>query len=146
MLNPAMLTTVISASAAGYKETSGERMPWELTHLVAPLVLHKATRLALPKQVNTHLAKWSLEHAVELAELAVRARTLAPFVREGLRFGMRYGYLELEHGLLIPAASMKGTVNVGDVELIRNSSRFVGRWFGRNGSSTNVFALLNVQP
>ncbi len=48
-------------------------MPWTYSFIVAPLVLHRGTRDALPRTTRTNLNAWLAEHPVEHAGLARRA-------------------------------------------------------------------------
>ena len=50
LLNPALLAVVCAAAASQYERESDEAMPWPLAFLVAPLVLHRGTREALPEE------------------------------------------------------------------------------------------------
>ena len=48
LLNPAQLAAISAAAASQYERASRQAMPWPLAFLVAPLVLHRGTREALP--------------------------------------------------------------------------------------------------
>ena len=64
-------------------------MPWPVAFIVAPLVLHAPSREALPSSTRTYLSTWVSRNALIRAGFPKRATELAPFVREGLRFGVR---------------------------------------------------------
>jgi hypothetical protein len=123
-------------------------MPWPLAFLVAPLVLHRATREALPKSTRSHLSTWITDHPVIRAGFPPRAQSLTGVVREGLRFGMSHGMLSIsEDGL------MRGTLPVsarlireGDAGAIVRSAGFVGKWFTKEDQPGTVFVLLGVAP
>ena len=59
----------------------------------AALVLFADTRDELPANTNARLINWISGHPQVRVQFAPRARALAPFVREGARFGMRQGLL-----------------------------------------------------
>lgn len=96
LLNPALLAAVVAAAASEYERHDGGPMPLELAFLVAPLVLHKETRLGLPSRTDSHLAKWVTTHEVLTAGFGARAKSLVEPVREGVRFGLRNGALALD--------------------------------------------------
>lgn len=148
MLNPALISVILSAAADQHESASREAMPWEYSFIVVPLVLHTPTREALPRSVSTHLGNWVDSNKLALAGLGARATALSPFVREGLRFGLRHRALNLtEDGCI--QSDFKGGVrgnNLGDIKAIVGDAGLVGRWFARTDGSTTVFKLLGVTP
>lgn len=99
-LNPALMAVLFSASARGYGPRDSEPMIWPMVYLVAPLVLHRPTRRALPGNTRTHLSTWVRREPLLRAGFPHRTASLAPTVSEGLRFGLRHGVLALEDGRL----------------------------------------------
>lgn len=148
ILNPAILAATIAWCARRYENDRGEPMPWELAYLVAPLVLHRSTREAMPATTTTHFAAWTTSHAGVLAGFAGRARAFTPYVREGLRHGVRAKLLSIDDDGLISAAIPATAKAVKDTEraAIIRAAGIVGVWFARSGSSANVFIQLGVKP
>lgn len=148
LLNPALLTVLTAAAASQYERESQEAMPWPLAFLVAPLVLHRGTREALPRSTKTHLSTWVTNNPVIRAGFPQRAQSLTGLVREGLRFGMAHGALSVTedgrlHGVLAASARpIKG----GDAANIVRSAGFVGKWITRVDQPATLFALLGVAP
>ncbi|MBE1530393.1 hypothetical protein H4W34_000226 [Actinomadura algeriensis] len=140
---------VISANAAmQYERQSSQAMPWHLTFLVAPLVLHRGTREALPRDTRTHLSTWITENPVIRAGFPQRAQALTEHVREGLRFGMANRILTVTsdgalHGTL--AATAK-PIKTGDATQIIRASGLIGKWFTRADQPATLFALFGVAP
>jgi hypothetical protein len=123
-------------------------MPWSLPFLIAPLVLHRQTREALPSRITSHWARWVTNNPVLQAGFAPRALSLVEPVRDGLRFGLRLGILRLVEGSaltggLAPDAKVESS---GDVAAIIRSAGFVGRWLTRLDQPSTAFALLGVSP
>src|SRR6266540_2320032 len=100
LLNPALLAVLIAAAAKDY-ETDGAGMPWPLAFIVPPLVLHRPTRDALPRNTRTHLSTWIRRQPLLRAGFPARAAAMVPLTREGLRFGLRAGVLERPGAALI---------------------------------------------
>ncbi|MGV9394176.1 three component ABC system middle component [Streptomyces olivaceus] len=145
-LNPALIAAVQAAAAAAYaRESDGELMVWPLAMLTPALVLHGPTRRALPAAVSTHLSSWVSRHPVLVAGLPQRTASLAPVVREGLRFGLRHGLLALEGGRV--AGALRGVSRLdGEAAEIVRKAQLVGRWTARTDRPSTVFALLGVRP
>lgn len=147
MLNPALLATVTAAAAVTYEENAGTPMPASLAFLVAPLVLHRGTREALPTKTSTHWATWLGRNEVLRAGVPARARSLVGPVREGLRFGLAHGVLTLDGdaGLSGHLASRRPDT-VGDLPDLVRAAGLVGRWLTRLDRPATAYALLGVAP
>ncbi|MFJ6900571.1 three component ABC system middle component [Streptomyces hokutonensis] len=145
-LNPALLATLQAASASAYaKESGGELMVWPLATLTPALVLHGPTRRALPAAVSTHLSSWVARNPVLVAGLPQRVASLAPAVREGLRFGLRHELLELQGGRV--RGTVRGVSRLeGELGELVRKAQLVGRWTARTERPSTVFALLGVRP
>ncbi|MFJ4073640.1 three component ABC system middle component [Curtobacterium sp. NPDC089991] len=148
MLNPALIALIVTVAANRYEHDSGEPMPWELSFLVVPMALHADSRNAVPTRVTSRLPKWVNDNPLIAAGLGPRAEGVAPYVREGIRWGLRAGALTLDsEGRFI--GTVHGRFNKGDTPDLReviNTARFLGRWFASVGSMATVFALLGVTP
>jgi len=143
LLNPALLA-VLLASAAREFEQQSEPMSWSLAFLVPPLVLHRPSREALPRDTRTHLSTWISRQPVLRAGFPQRASAMAPFVREGLRFGLRHGALAISGGR-IQGASL-GSPPPGDLRILVRSAGLVGRWLAKTDQPSTAFALFGVRP
>lgn len=145
LLNPALLTAIIASAALEYERKAEEPMPFALAFVTAPLVLHPATRDALPTRVDSHLTRWAIENPAIVEGFGARALALVTPVREGLRLGLRTGALSLQDGGL--TGDMRGRPEkLGDVSVLISRAGFTGRWFTQNDSPATVFALLGVEP
>lgn len=145
LLNPGVIAAIIAAAAVEYERRDGLPMPFELAFLVVPLVLHRDTRSALPARVNSHLAKWVTSNPVLAAGFGARAKALTEPVREGIRFGLRQGALELDGANIIGHPLRGRPAAIGDIAQVIGKATFVGRWFTRIESSATAFALLGVE-
>lgn len=123
-------------------------MPWAFPFLIAPLVLHRNTRDALPRRVTTHWARWVSAHPVLRAGFPPRALSLVEPVRDGLRFGLSVGVLHLAGGDSLTGGLTRNAQvdGGGDVAVIIRSAGFVGRWLTQLDQPATVFALLGVTP
>lgn len=144
MLNPCLIAFVLAAAAAGHRREASAGMPWSLSFVVAPLVLHRGSRDALPTRISTHIPTWVSRESSIRAGFPLRAASLVEPVREGIRFGLRHDVLSLDRGQL-EAARVRATTSPSDFsELIRKST-FVGRWMTKLDHPATAFALLGVR-
>lgn len=148
ILNPGISAVCVAWCAARYEREAQAALPWSLAFLVAPLTLHAPTRARLPRSITTHFPGWVNDNADVLAAFPARARAFAPYVREGLRFGLRTGLLSLEASGDLHATIAAHTKVASKTELrdIAVASALTGGWFARSGSTANVFTQLGVSP
>ncbi|WP_428834056.1 three component ABC system middle component [Microbispora maris] len=148
LLNPALLGVVTAAAASEYRRASDKEMPWALAFLIAPLVLHRETREALPRDTRSHLATWVTNNPVLRSGFPQRARSLVEPVREGLRFGLANGFLSVTQGggLLGALSSSARPQRGSDLAAVVRSAGFVGKWLTKIDQPSTAFALLGVAP
>jgi hypothetical protein len=143
LLNPALLAALMAQAAWTYEQES-ESMTWALAFLVAPIVLHRPTRNALPRDTRTHLSTWVSREPVLRAGFPERAIAMAPLVREGMRFGLRHGALTTSGGRIRGVALESAPP--GELRTLLRTAGLVGRWFAKTDQPSTVFALLGVRP
>jgi hypothetical protein len=147
MLNPALIAAVLANAAHGYHQESDLAMPWTLSFITAPLVLHRGTRQALPTSTRTHLATWTSRNPIIRAGFPPRAQGLVEPVREGIRFGLAQGALTLEDDRWSGQTRRpRGFVIPDELADILRNARFVGRWLAKIDNAATVFAVLGVAP
>lgn len=144
MLNPSLLAVLLSGAAAGYSRESATGLPWPLCFVVAPMVLHKGTREALPLRISTHLPTWVSRHPVLRAGFPLRAESLVEPVRESLRFGLRHRLLTVEDGKIHASVRLNPGEDAGDLVALLSRATFVGRWLTKLEEPATAFALLGV--
>ena len=143
-LNPALIAGVIVVCASDYQRARSEPMPWVLSFLVAPLVLHGPSRRALPRDTRTHLSTWVSRNQLAVVGFPDRARELVPDVRAGIRYGIRCGSLTLsDQRLYAEQVAAPGAGPLG--ELLR-AGAFAGRWLAKIDKPATAYALFGVSP
>ncbi|MFC8536815.1 three component ABC system middle component [Streptomyces sp. NPDC057249] len=144
-LNPALMAAIAATAARDYEQAaSGRLMPWPMAFVVAPLVLHRPTRRALPATTRTHLTNWVADHPALVAGLAPRSSSLGPAIREGLRFGIRHRVIAIENGCLRGTVARSRTE--GELAELIKAASLIGRWTAKSDNPSTVFALLGVRP
>jgi len=76
-------------------EEARSGLPVALAFLVLPIVLHTASRDALPRQIRTRMHAWLQAHEELRITFAGRARDMVPITRQALLFGAHHGLLAL---------------------------------------------------
>jgi len=142
LLNPALLS-VLLAPAAHEHEKAKARMPWPVAFLILPLVMHRPTRVVLPRDTRTHFSTWVRRHPLLRAGFPERAVAMTPLTREGIRYGMRAGILDLQDGTLGGVALDRPA---GEVGQLMKAAGLIGRWVAKTEQPSTAFALLGVAP
>lgn len=151
LLNPAFCCAVLAASVAGYSSIEDAGMPYPLTFMVLPIVLHKPTRESLPRSTRTSLAAWMQNNAEARVLYAERLLSLKPHTREAIRFGILYGSITLHQSWLVQTilreSGLTRILRKLDDEANNCVSRanLVGKWLAAAGSPQTVMALWGVR-
>lgn len=151
LLNPAFLAALIWSCAEGYCSINQQGMPYPLSFVAMPVILHKSTREGLPRSVRTSLAAWLGENPQVHVRFTERASTLVPLVKEGMLFGTNGQLLGISSSRIIAAARPRLTSGflreaTNEVNDCMAKAKFVGKWFASSGDYTTVMALLGVTP
>ncbi len=148
LFNPAFMAVLVASSASDHQRVGASDLPFPLAFLVAPLALHEGTRAALPGNITGRMSTWVLEHPLIASEFPLRARSMVPYVREGLRYGLRAGDLTLVGGHLASPRRLQDDAasTTDDVRACIRAAAFAGRWFARTGDARTIFGLLGVRP
>ena len=151
LFNPAFLGTLLWSGARGYASVDNQGLPYALSFLLAPVVLHKSTRESLPASTRTSLAAWLGETPRVHVGFAERATALVPLVKEALLFSFNGGLIRLENSRLRAADRPRAMARFereasDEVNACITKADFGGRWFANSGDYTTVMALWGVAP
>lgn len=151
LLNPAFLAALVWAVARGYRQVAREGLPYPLVFVALPIVLHKATREALPETTRTSLVTWISDNPNVKVCFTERATSLMPLIKECILFGTQGRLITISSFRIISAKkprSMTGFLDEVSEEVrdCMNKAELIGRWFASHGDPTTVMALWGVAP
>ena len=152
LLNPSFCSCLLWQASVGYEGVAQAPLPFDISFIVLPTVLHRETRESLPKVVRTSLAAWINDNPLARTHIADRARTLVPFTKEAMMYGGIHGLFKLQRGAIAAnpewrnriAADLKDSTD--EVQSCAKRAEFVGKWLASSGSSSTVMAILGVRP
>jgi hypothetical protein len=153
LFNPAFCTTLLAKATDEFVKKAHRPLPFALTFLVLPIVLHRGTRTALPASTVTSLLPWIQENREQLVDFALRVRRLRGITREALLFGMQCQTLKVTaEGDLVVGAKRRSATD-RRTSLFTDEARecvdragFIGRWFAAAGTTATIFAAWGVAP
>lgn len=152
LLNPPFCCLLVTASVIGYASIENKGLPFSLPFMIIPIVLHKPTREALPRNITTSLTAWLEENQNAKILYSKRVTSLLPYVREAILFGASHNWLKFENGGVITTSKTASDIKkfidraTDEVKECIRRSNFVGRWFANAGSVETIMALWGVRP
>jgi len=152
LLNPAFCCTTLATAIWGYSSVREEGVPFPLSFMFLPIVLHKLTRDSLPPNTRTSLAAWLQENSDARVLFYERLISLKPYTKEALQFGILFDWIVLKNGGLIETTLNDSNVNSiirrldGEARECVMRSRFLGKWFASAGATHTVMAFWGIRP
>ena len=152
LLNPAFSAINLTAALSGYESTATTGMPFAMSFMVLPVVLHRPTRETLPISTRTSMPAWLQQHAEARVSFFERVTSLRPHTREALHFGLRHGLLTTGEAGSLRAAQKATRVDrmldkmTGEARECGLKARLVGKWLAATGSPATAMALWGIRP
>jgi hypothetical protein len=153
LFNPAFCTMLLAKASEDFETKAGRPLPYALSFLILPIVLHRATREALPASTVTSLPAWIQDNREHLVDFATRAHRLVNVSREALLFGMQRQTLALTSGGNLAIAPKRRSVTerrtplfTAEVRQCVDRAGFIGRWFANAGTTAMIYAAWGVAP
>lgn len=152
LLNPAFSGLMLRRAVGGYEKTQTQGMPFPLTPLVLPMVLHPNTRKALPSSIKTSFPTWLQEHREVLIDFPQRIRELLPYTKESIIFSVQRDAIVIDEKNCLHDGTAKLTGKTKYMQLSPEigecwrRSEFIGRWLADAGPVETIYALLGIAP
>lgn len=153
LFNPAFCATLLAKSAEDYSKKTGRPMPFALAFLVLPIVLHQATRTALPNTTITALLAWIQDNRELLVNFNLRVKNLRAITREAIMFGLAQQTLALDVSGDLSAGVRRKSPTERRTELFTKEARdcvdragFIGRWLAAAGTTATIYSTWGITP
>jgi len=150
LLNPAFCGEVLRRCVVTYTSNATRPMPYALSFLVLPIVLHPPTRaLIATRQRQFHA--WLQQHPELKISFAERSRDLIPITREAITFLLQVGALALDdQGDLAAVGSTARSATTSDQNQettdCYNKAATLGRLFAHAGTTATIYTMWGVKP
>lgn len=152
LFNPAFCASLFSMSAREYAALRTTAIPFPITFLILPILLHKATRNALPPNARTSMAAWIQGHMEAKIGFYERMMSLKPHTSEALIFGCHHQLLSLTNtgdleSLWTNADASRATrLATDDARECLMKAKLIGKWFAGAGDTSTAMAIWGVKP
>jgi len=152
LLAPSFIGLLVWSASIGHAREQQRGIPFLLSFLIAPIVLHQKTRSILPNQLSTSLPVWLDESPLLRSGIAKRATKLIPFTKAALLFGGTHDLFTVTPTEIRSKDHFDKRIN----QTLKNSSdevqhcikkaEFLGRWLANSGDSATVMTIFGVKP
>ncbi|MBF0555841.1 MAG: hypothetical protein HQK96_15045 [Nitrospirae bacterium] len=152
LLNPAFCCVVLTSSIVGYASDKGYWMPFPLSFMILPLVLHKPTRDLLPLKTTTSFPAWIQKNASARVLFYERVVSLKPYTREALTFGLIHNWLAFQEDGNLQSIKKETDIDKylrklnDEAQECVKRSHFLGKWLAKAGSPQTVMTLWGIRP
>ena len=150
LFNPAFCSILLRGAVNAYQGERDAGMPYILSFLILPLVLHKPTRDALPSTIRTRMHVWLQNKPETQIGFVNRIRQLTPITKEAIIFSMQSDLVTFDEGgnLVLVAKQFKlpSWVNNSEPELCYRKSQFIGRWLAQVGDTSTILTMWGIRP
>lgn len=148
LLNPAFCGELVRRCSQEYtkSEKSSGALPFQLSFVLIPFILHKATRETLPKSIKKSFISWIEENQSIKMEIPDLVKRTVPFTKEAIMFLITYEIIKInskgELSVLQKASKQKFTGEVGECY---EKAEFLGKWLASSGSPQSIFITLGIK-
>lgn len=151
LFNPAFTSVLICTALLEFKKGNECEAPYALPFILLPLILHPQTRMKLPRSSRTTFSAWITkeENAAIKVGFAVRAKNMAPYVKDALLFALKHKRISIDsNGMIMMTSDTKLSVSNSTAEVSDcvRAAKLCGKWFSTIGDIETAMALLGIQP
>ncbi len=153
LFNPAFCATLLAKAAEEFAKKGAHPLPFALSFLILPIVLHYGTRSALPGSTVTSLLPWIQDNRQQMVDFSQRVQRLRPITREALLFGIQHQTLTLAAEGGVAVGSKRQSATEKRTGLFTDEARecveragFLGRWLSTAGTTATIYAAWGVAP
>jgi len=150
LLNPAFCGEIIRIMVKAYKTETKKALPFELTFLVLPIILHKQSRESLPSKTSKNFYEWLEENTMTKIHFVNKIKSLVPYTREAILFLIYHEAINItDNGELDFIAYRKFSLNYlnnEEISSIYSKAQMFGKWLGKSGDTKTIYASIGIKP
>lgn len=153
LFNPALLGLLTAEFVKEFSKAKGIACPFILPFCAVPIALHAKTRAILPSTTLTSLYTWRERNPQSLIGYAERAKSLRPAIQEAIRFCIDRQSLAissdggLQTGKTSVSVPKKFDITLTlDAQECIGSTKLLGRWFAKAGTTSTILTAWGIKP
>ena len=149
LLNPAFCGLVYASIVEGYNLKSTSSIPFYLPYFLMPIVLHKESRLQIPRTSVSKFHLWIQDTEQIKIGLPERAKNLKPYVSNASMFLHGQGYIKTDANLgvkIVNSKQIKSHINKSQsIENYTRKAKTLGAICGKHNNNLSILVFLGVQ-
>ena len=150
--NPAYCGALIYEFVRSYERAKHRPVSFALLFCALPIALHPGTRDRLPSRTNTGMFPWLENNCDVKVGFGTRARNLAPYIREAVRYAAAREALRFVDGGLVKLGPKRASFTQAafdetttEVRNTVNAVRMIARWFASTGDTASILSGWGVR-
>lgn len=150
--NPAYCGALIYEFVRAYERSKHQPVSFALPFCALPIALHPSTRERLPSRTTTGMFPWLENNRDVKVGFGIRARNLAPYIKEAVRYATARKAIRFEEGGVLTLGETKASFTQSAMNEttpeIRNTVtavRMIGRWFAGTGDTASILSGWGVR-
>lgn len=148
LYNPSFCGNLLRICLFEYEVKLNKKMPFSLTFLILPLLLHKELRDTINHYDILHT--WTFENYPKLIDFNKKTKELIEITKASLMFLLQTKTIKIHSDatIEIEKSQFPKKFLTSDSELADyyKKARYLGRWFAFVDDIPTIFALLGVKP
>jgi hypothetical protein len=152
LLNPAFCCLILASSVASYSNLKSEGLPYPLSFMILPIILHRETRELLPRTSRTSMTSWIQENTKVRIQFGDRVISLKSYTNEAILFGFNHQWLKIDQDLLLHTTKTTAIINSSiqnfdnEVKNCVKKAKIIGDWFAGTASIPTIMSLWGIRP
>lgn len=148
LYNPTFCGQLMRIAIAEYEDESSKSLPFALSFLILPLILHKNIRKSINPHKNLHI--WAIENYHRLRDLDKYTSELIDITKSSLILLLQNKSMQIDKdaGLKILNYKNPQSFSTSDPDMrdCYNKAKALGSGFAEMDDLVTIFSLLGVKP
>ena len=150
LFNPAFCGEIKRIVANSYNKHTNTKFPFAFSFIVLPILLHKQTRLKMPRTTRTYFFAWVEENDSLFYDFSIRTKSMVKYTKEALSFLLAYKRIELtEYGHIVTQEVRVKQINNNDHQEyneIVKKAEMLGKWLATTSEVKSIYSFFRITP
>jgi len=149
LFNPAYCAALLNRVAAGYQGSTKKGLPYALAFIALPLMLDSRSVSLLPSSAKSRIHTWLLNTPEVVFGFGRKAKSMAPFAREAIAFGMQNKILGYVAGMRLAPIDSKGIKQwqkMPENVALGRQAQLLGKLLSQVKDVPTAFVFFGVRP
>lgn len=150
LINPAFCSIILFDAINAYYTIKKKGMPYAISFIILPIILHKRTRDKLPATSRSKYYAWIQQNPEVKIDFNIRTKNLVPYTKEAIQYGIINLLFSIdENGEFIPKRfkeKEKPWLQTNEPLICREKASFLGKWLTQSEDVSTIYSLWGIRP